>query len=129
MGLRIKSVSKLIQLVKDPKRLPSQSLSNPRNFRQANETQDPNQCNLVHTLRSKKQVDNRVSMPWNPTQASTSSPTHLNFEQKDKSAEQVHKLIAPFLNKLRNNNNAHMEKTREMFNQVKINLPLFHAIQ
>jgi len=37
---------------KRPKRtLPSQLLPNPRNFRQANEAQDPNQCNLVHTLR------------------------------------------------------------------------------
>ena len=36
------------------KTLPSQPLSNPRNPRQANETQDPSQCNLVHTLRSGK---------------------------------------------------------------------------
>jgi len=36
--------------------LPSQPLSNPINFRQANEAQDqqPNQCNVVHTLRSGK---------------------------------------------------------------------------
>ena len=34
--------------------LPSQPLPNPRNFRQANEAQDPNQCNLVHIFRSKK---------------------------------------------------------------------------
>ena len=31
---------------------PSQSLPNPRNLRQDNEAQDPNQCNLVHMLRS-----------------------------------------------------------------------------
>jgi len=31
--------------------LPSQALPNPKNFRQVNEAQDPNQCNLVHTLR------------------------------------------------------------------------------
>ena len=38
--------------------LPSQPLLNPRNTRQANEAQDTNQCNLVHTLRSGKVVDN-----------------------------------------------------------------------
>ena len=81
--------------------LPNQPLSNPINFRQANEAQDPNQCNLVHTLRSKKQVDNQVSTPSNPTQASTSSsPTPPNSERKDKSVKQVYKPIAPFLNSL-----------------------------
>ena len=34
--------------------IPSQPLPNPMNPRQANEAQDPNQCNLVHTLRSEK---------------------------------------------------------------------------
>ena len=34
--------------------LPSQPLPNPRNPRQANEAQNPNQCNLVHILRSEK---------------------------------------------------------------------------
>ena len=47
--------------------LPSQPLPNPRNPRLANEAQDPNQCNLVHTLRSGKQVDNQVSMPLDPS--------------------------------------------------------------
>ena len=32
----------------------------------------------------------------------------------DKSAEQVHKPIAPFPNRLRNNNNAQMEKMHEI---------------
>jgi len=104
--------------------LPSQPLPNPRNFRQANEAQDPNQCNLVYTLRSGKQVDNQVSMSSSSIQASTSSsPTPPNSKQKE-SAEQVHEPIAPFLNRLRNNNNAHIEKIFETFNQVKINLPL-----
>ena len=30
--------------------LPSQSLPNPRNFRQVNEAQDLSQCNVNHTL-------------------------------------------------------------------------------
>jgi len=47
--------------------LPSQLLPNPRKPRQANEAQDPNQYNLIHTLRSGKQVDNQVSMPPDPT--------------------------------------------------------------
>jgi len=34
--------------------LPSQPLQNPRNTTQANEAQDTNQCNLVHTLSREK---------------------------------------------------------------------------
>ena len=40
--------------------LPSQSITNPRNSSQAHLAQDDHmkQCNLIHTLRSGKQVDN-----------------------------------------------------------------------
>jgi len=67
--------------------LPSQPVTNPRNFSQAHIAQeDPmNQYNVVHKLRSGKQVD-KVSMPPDPTQTSTpSSSTPSTFE--DKSAE------------------------------------------
>ena len=39
--------------------LPSQPLVNPKNFSQAYEVQDSqiNQCNVIHTLSSKKKVD------------------------------------------------------------------------
>jgi len=41
----------------------------------------------------------------------------------------MHKLIAPFSNSLKNNkSNAQMEKILEMFNQIKINVPLLDAI-
>ena len=41
----------------------------------------------------------------------------------------MHQPIAPFPNRLRNNNNAQIEKIRKIFNQVKINIPLLDAIQ
>jgi len=63
--------------------LPSQPLSNPRNFRQVNEAQDLDQCNVIHTLRSGRQDDNQVSRSSNPTQAPTpSSSTPHNFVDK-----------------------------------------------
>jgi len=87
-----------------------------------------NQCNVIHTLRSGRQVDNQVSTSSNPTQTPTpSSSTPPN--SVGKSAEQVHKPTTPFSNRLRNNNNAQMEKLREIFNQVKSNMPLLDAIQ
>jgi len=52
------------------------------------------------------------------------------MSDKVTAAEQVHKPVAPFPNRLRNNNkNMHMEKILEMFNQVKLNVPLLDAIQ
>jgi len=87
-----------------------------------------NQCNVVHTLRSGKQVNNQVSMP--PDLTPTSTPfSSTPSTSEDKSAEQVHKPTAQFLNKLRSNNNAQMDKILEIFNQVKINVPLLDAIQ
>ena len=86
-----------------------------------------NQCNVVHTLLSVKQVDNQVSMPTDPTQTSTPSSTPPTSQ--DKSAEQVHKPITLFSNRLRRNNNAQIEKILEIFNQVKIKVPLLVAIQ
>ena len=63
------------------------------------------------------------------TSASSSQSAPQTFD-KDIAAEEVHKLIAPFPNRLRNNNkNMHMEKILEMFNQVKLNVPLLDAIQ
>jgi len=68
-----------------------------------------------------------------PTPASTSdnsSQSTPHTSDEDKAAEQVHKPVAPFPNKLRNNNkNMYMEKMLEMFNQVKLNVPLLDAIQ
>ena len=95
-------------------------------------------------LRSEKQVDNQVSNssvsnPALSTQqkpvssdpsSSSSQPSTSRFEEKEKSAEPTHKPIAPFPNRLTNTKtNAQMEKIREMFNQVQINVPLFDAIQ
>ena len=97
-----------------------------------------NQCNIVHTLRSGKKVDNQVSTPsnfiqHNHTQASTSSsphPSKSDESEKDKSTSQVHKSIVPFPNRLNNNKqNLHIDKIIEIFNQVKINVSLLYAIE
>ena len=116
--------------------LPSQSVANPRNSSQAHLAQEDHmsQCNLIHTLRSGKQVDNQVSTPSSSKQAFT-SPNHTSPQldsdntKKDKSAENMHKPIAPYPNRLKNKQGAQMDKVREIFNQVKINVPLLDAIQ
>jgi len=101
--------------------LPSQPIMNPRNSQQAHlaEDQSLNQCNIVHTLRSGKKVDNQVSTPSNTiqhnhTQASTSSSPNLfksDESETDKSTSQVYKPIIPFPNTLKNNkHNSHMDK-------------------
>ena len=105
---------------------------NPRNSQQAHlaEDQSLNQCNVVHTLRSGKKVDNQVSTPSNPiqhnhTQASTSSspnPFKSDESEKDKSTSQMQQPIVP-----NNKKNSHMNKIIEIFNQVKINVLLLDA--
>jgi len=92
--------------------LPSQSIMNLRNSQHAHlaEDQSLNQCNVVHTLRSGKKIDNQVSIPSNPiqhnhTQAFTSSspnPFKSNESEMDKSTSQVYKPIVPFPNRLKN---------------------------
>ena len=49
--------------------LPNQLVTNPRNSSQAYVAQEDamNQCNVVHTLRLGKQVNNQVSMLSDPT--------------------------------------------------------------
>ena len=118
----------------------SQPLVNPKTSNQAYEIQEPsiNQCNTVHTLRSEKKVDNQVyqqKIPVHPdpTPASTSASSSQSVPQtsdEEKAVEQVHKPVAPFPNRLKNNNKKmHMEKILEMFNQVKLNVPLLDTIQ
>ena len=71
-------------------------------------------------------------MPSDATQTSTpcSTPSPQNSKETevDKSAKQVHEPIAPFLNRLRSNNNVQIEKILEIFNQVKVNVPLLDTI-
>ena len=44
--------------------------------------------------------------------------------------ERIHKLVAPFSNRLKNKKDqTHVDKIRETFSQVKINIPLLDAIQ
>ena len=78
-----------------------------------------------------------MSTPSNPiqhnhTQASTSSssnPSKPDEPETNKSTSQVYKPIVPFSNRLKNNKqNPHMDKIIEIFNQVKINVPLLDAI-
>ena len=52
------------------------------------------------------------------------------MSDKDTATDQVHKPTTLFPNRLRNNNkNMHIEKILEMFNHVKLNVPLLDAIQ
>ena len=77
--------------------LPSQPLVNPKNSNQAYEIQDPsiNQCNVVHTLRSGKKMDNQVYQQNNPTPidpapastSASSSQSALKTSDKDTAAE------------------------------------------
>jgi len=65
-----------------------------------------------------------------PSSSSSSQPSTFKSNEKDKTAEQTHKPIVPFPNRLANNKtNAQMEKIRNFFNQVQINVPLLDAIQ
>ena len=41
----------------------------------------------------------------------------------------MHKPITPYPNRLKNKQSAQMDKVRDNFNQVKINVPLLDAIQ
>ena len=110
------------------------------------EDMDPSQCNTVHILRSGKRVDNKVSnqptkpvskstppIPVQPTQdnpSSSSQPSTFKSKEKEKTDEQPYKPIVPFPNRLAKQKlNAHMEKIREIFKQVQINVPLLDAIQ
>jgi len=126
----------------------SQPLPNPKNQFPIQEAEDigPKQCNTVHILRSGKQIDNQVSnhpVPNKPVSSSSviipqtqndpsssSQPSTFKSNNKDKTDEQPYKPIMPFPNRLVNNKtNAQMEKIREIFNQVLINVPLLDAIQ
>ena len=130
--------------------LPSQLVPNPKNHFPLHEVEDmgPSQCNTIHILRSGKRVDNKVSnqptksvsksvskppVPVQPTQdnpSSSSDPSTSKDKGKEKVDEQPYKPVVPFPNRLANHKlNAHMEKIREMFNQVQINIPLLDAIQ
>jgi len=87
-------------------------------------------------MRSGKKANNKVLIPpnfiHNQTQLSTfssSTPFKPDESDKDKSADQVYILIVSFPNRLKNNKqNGHMDKIIEIFNQVKINVPLLDAI-
>ena len=60
-----------------------------------------------------------------PSSSSSSQSSTSKSNDKNKTDEQTYKPIAPFPNRLANNKtNAQMEKIREMFNQVQINVPL-----
>ena len=127
---------------------PSQPLPNPKHHFPLHKMEDsgPSHCHAIHTLRSGKQVDNKVSsqsshpvpkptpqIPMQPTSdnpSSSSEPSTSKAKGKEKEDEQPYKPSVPFPNRLTNHKiDAHMEKIREMFNKVQINVPLLDAIQ
>ena len=62
--------------------------------------------------------------------SSSSQPSTSKSNDKNKTDKQTYKPNVPFPNRLSNNKtNTQMEKIREMFNQVQINVPLLDAIQ
>ena len=74
----------------------------------------------------------KSSSNWSYSASTSASPSQSapQTSDKDKSTDQIHKNTAPFPNRLRNNNkNMHIEKIFEMFNHVKLNVPLLDAIQ
>ena len=104
---------------------PNQPLLNPKV-----ENSGPSQCHAIHTLRSGKQVDNKVSspqshpvpkptfpVPMQPTfdkPSSSSEPSTSQAKGKEKVDEQPYKPRVPYPNRLLNNkSNAHMEKIKE----------------
>jgi len=104
--------------------LQSQPLTNLKNSFPVHDAQDtqPNQCNIVHVLRSGKQVDNQVSVPpvtTKPKSNSIEASIYANFKpntleneekKKEKSAEDVHEPIVPFLKRLKTSNIMHRWK-------------------
>ena len=71
-----------------------------------------------------------IKCQYHPILFSTTTHKHPLHLAPILSASQVHKHIVPFLNRPKNNKqNAHMDKIIEIFNQVKINVPLLDAIQ
>ena len=74
-----------------------------------------------------------IPIQYNNTQESTSSssnPSQSDGSKKNKSVSQVQKPVVLFPNRLKNNKqNPHMNKKIEIFNKVKIDVPLLDAIQ
>ena len=114
-------------------KFPSQHVVNP-NISQSDPLSSA-QLNAIHTLRSGREVDNRVEMPTNnkfvppSTHDHSSSPFDDEKKNSDEESERVNEPPAPFLNRLRaKKTSAHMENITEIFKQVKINVPLLDAI-
>jgi len=113
---------------------PSQPITNYKDVRST--PSNPAQINTIHTLRSEKKVDNQVVMP---DQTNTSLPTNApsssgSDKLKEKEAEQVTKPIyeppAPFPNRLKpKKHSAQVEKALEIFQQVKVSIPLLNVIE
>jgi len=84
-----------------------------------------------HPVSNKSVSNSPVTVPQTPNDPSSSSqPSTSKSNDKNKTDVQTYKPIVPFPNTLANNKtNAQMEKTRKMFNQVQINVPLLDVIQ
>jgi len=71
-----------------------------------------------------------VTQAPNDPSSSSSQPSTSKSNNKNKTDETTYKPIMQFPNRLATNKtNAQMEKIREMFNQVQINVPPLDAIQ
>ena len=114
-------------------KLPSQPEPNLRT--QNSNPPQGNQVNAIHTLRSRKQVDNKVEtsdieedITVEPIEPSKEKPTLQTQVAETKHEPIISK--APFPNWLRSNKQSkHLDKMLEVFKQVQMNIPLLNMIQ
>ena len=117
-------------------RLPSQHEPNPRNQngprpQQGNQV---NGVNAIHTLRSGKQIDNKVVALDDIDDSSAESPSKTTtFQPQAPETENSPSPVlksprAPFPNRLKSNKSEHLDKILEVFKQVQVNIPLLDII-
>jgi hypothetical protein len=102
--------------------------------------------NVIHILRSGKEVDNYVVIPNQdpPVSNQSFSPlvdkskesnsdhqsSTINKEESETTTERVIEPPVPYPNRLRpKKHSAQVEKTLELFKQVKVNIPLLDVIE
>ena len=124
---------------------PSQTVENPRP-NQPLQNQGMSHVNAIYILRSGKEVDNHVVIPnqdppvfnqsFSPLvdKSKESNYDHqsstINEEESETTTERVYEPPVPYLNRLRpKKHSAQVEKTLEIFKQVKVNIPLLDVIE
>mgnify|MGYP006972309870 CR=1 FL=1 len=125
------------QQVVNKGKLPAQPQPNLKGqmFIVASGTNDPynEEAKAITTLRSGKIVDNKVEMPEEPK--SIDKPLQVERKGNSEIASEpvtphsINPLPPPFLQRLRPKANEKMSEHLDLFQQVKINIPLLKAIK